>query len=778
MLRSLRADTKLFRLRLRSIMVTKSVSSFAALVAGSVFCLEAAAAGPVDDEFEPADRAHWAFQRVIRPDCSVVNHVHWVRNPIDAFVASQLEAKQIEPGPAADKITLIRRAYLDLIGIPPGPGEVDAFLADPSSHAFAKVVDRLLASPHYGERWARHWLDLARFAESEGFKADETRPNAWRYRDYVIKSFNEDKPYDRFVREQIAGDELWPDHPDAMIATAFNRHYPDESNARNLMQRRQEILNDITDTVGAVFTGMTYACARCHDHKYEPILQTDYYRLQAFFANTAARDDVVLTSDQELERYRHRLAAWEKNTREIRAQMEAIEAPKRKALEQEYFEKYPAEIRAILNKPDEERNPFERQMAWKARQYLDPKSHEYVGSSEDVLAKLKGEEKRRWQELKAELDTFAHLHPGKLPLGSAMTDIGNAAPRTHLLAKGVFDQQREEVQPGFLQILAPKPLEVTPPSHLKSTGRRTALAKLLTEPQNPLTARVMVNRIWHYHFGKGIVGTTSDFGLKGDRPTHPPLLDWLASEFIQSGWSIKHLHRLIMASSTYQQSSKHRMEAARIDPENKLLWRFPLCRLEGEAIRDCALAVAGLLNPKMGGPAIFPELPPGMPAPRGGWKVNDDPAERNRRSVYVFVRRNTRYPLFDSFDMPDPHESCSRRNVTTSPIQALNLLNSRLSLEWAQGFAARVLESADGDRQKQIERAFRLAYGRPPDQAEKEIALKFFQGHRSILAHRVADGEELALPSNLPKGLEPIEAATWVDLCHMLINANEFVYRN
>ena len=759
-------------------MATKLASSFAALLAGSLVCLEPARAGSVDDGFEPQDRAHWSFQKVTRPECPVVNHAQWVRNPIDAFVASQLEAKQIEPGPAADKITLMRRAYLDLIGLPPSPGEVDAFLADGSSQAFARVIDRLLASPHYGERWARHWLDLARFAESEGFKADETRPNAWRFREYVIKSFNEDKPYDRFVREQIAGDELWPNDPDALIATAFNRHYPDESNARNLRQRRQEILNDITDTVGAVFTGMTYACARCHDHKYEPILQTDYYRLQAFFANTAARDDVVLTSEQEAQRYRARISAWEESTREIRARMEAIEAPKRKALEEDYFEKYPAEIRAILNKPDEERNPFERQMAWKARQYLDPKSHEYVGRSEDVLAKLKGDEKRRWLELKAELDKFVHQHPGKLPLGSAMTDIGDVAPNTHLLSKGVFDQPREEVQPGFLQILNPKPATITPPPHLKSTGRRTALADLLTGAQNPLTARVMVNRIWHYHFGKGIVGTTSDFGLKGNRPTHPALLDWLASEFMQNGWSMKHLHRLIMASSTYQQSSKYRMEAARIDPEDNLLWRFPLCRLEGEAIRDSALAVAGLLNPKMGGPSIFPELPPGMPTPRGGWKVDDDFAERNRRSIYVFVRRNTRYPLFDSFDMPDPHESCSRRNVTTSPIQALNLLNSKLTLEWAQNFAARILHSAGAHREKQIETAFRLAYSRLPDRTEKQIAEKFFQSHRPLLEQRVDNGEELALPSDLPKGLDPIEAATLVDLCHMLINANEFVYRN
>lgn len=704
--------------------------------------------------FDAEDRAHWAFQKVSRPAVPQVQNNDWVRSPIDAFVLARLEEHHIAPGRAADKRTLLRRAYLDLIGLPPTPAEVEDFLKDSSPRAFERVVDRLLDSPQYGERWARHWLDLARYAESEGFKADETRPNAWRYRDYVINSLNRDKPYDRFVQEQIAGDELWPGNHEAHIATAFNRHYADESNARNLMQRRQEILNDIADTVGFVFAGMSYACARCHDHKFEPILQTDYYRLQAFFANTAAKDDLVLTSEAEASRYARRLAAWEEETRAIREQMEAIEAPRRKTLEADYFEKYPAEIRAILNKPESERAPFERQMAWKAKQYLDPKSHEYVGNLEAVLTKLKGTEKQKWESLKAQLDEFEPLHPGKLPIGSGMVDLGDEAPKTFLLAKGAFDQKREEVPPGFLQILNPAPARI-------AGGRRSALAAILTDPENPLTARVMVNRIWHYHFGKGIVGTPSEFGVKGDRPTHPALLDWLASEFVRAGWSMKQLHRLIMASATYQQSSQHREEAARYDPENKLLWKFPMHRLEGEIIRDASLAVAGALNPKMGGPSIYPELPPGMPTPRGGWKVNDAAEERNRRSVYIFVRRNTRYPLFESFDMPDPHESCSRRGVTTSPIQALNLLNSKLTLEWAQGFAARIIAQAGADLAKQIDAAFQLAYCRPPEMAERKLAFEFLSAHREVIADRSTDG-----------------AATLTDLCHMLLNSNEFVYRN
>jgi hypothetical protein len=749
----------------------------AALVAGAAMA-SSGRAESARDEFDPQDRAHWAFQPVTRPAPPPVKHTAWVRNPIDAFIVAALEARGIEPGPSADRITLIRRAYLDLIGLPPTPAEVDAFLADKSPKAFEKVVERLLASPHYGERWARHWLDLARYAESEGFKADETRPHAWRYRDYVIRAFNADKPYDRFVREQIAGDELWPDDPDARVATAFNRHYPDESNARNLRQRRQEILNDITDTVGAVFVGMTYACARCHDHKYEPILQSDYYRLQAFFANTAARDDLALAGAEEQRRHREKLAAWEEATRDIRAQIDAIEAPKRRELERDYFEKYPPEIQAAWNKPEAERTPFEKQMVWKARQYLDPKSHEYVGDSEAVATKLKGDAKAQWQELRAELKKFASLHPGELPIGIGMADLGSDAPPTHVLSKGVYDKPKEEVPPGFLQILDPAPAKIAPPKGLTSTGRRTALANLLTAPANPLTARVMVNRVWQHHLGRGLVGTASDFGLKGDRPTHPELLDWLASEFIAHGWSLKYLHRLIMTSAAYQQSSAWRAAAAQADPENKLLWRFARQRLEGEVIRDSALAVAGLLNPKMGGPGVFPELPAGMPTPRGGWKVNADAGERNRRSVYVFVRRNTRYPLFESFDMPDPHESCPRRNLTTSPLQALHLLNSQQSLEWAQSFAGRVLESAGNSFEQQIETAFRLACSRKPDKAERTLARDFFRAHRELLRERTAGGQDLALPPKLPPKAEPLHAATLVDFCHMLLNAHEFVYRN
>jgi hypothetical protein len=492
----------------------------------------------------------------------------------------------------------------------------------------------------------------------------------------------------------------------------------------------------------------------------------------------AAKDDHLLVPPAAREQYRQQLAQWEEKTRAIREQMEAIEAPHRKAIVQDYFEKYPPEIQAILNKPENERNPFERQMAWKARQYLDPQSHEYIADSSAVAGKIKGEARRRWQELKKQLDEFAELRPGPMPVASVMTDLGPEAPRTFLLGRGAFDNPKEEVSPGLMRILYPDPAGVSPSLARATTGRRSALARLLADPQNPLTARVMVNRLWHYHFGRGIVATTSDFGLKGDRPTHPQLLDWLASEFIQKGWSLKSLHRLILTSNTYRQSSAYRETAAKVDPENRLLWRYPRQRLEGELIRDSSLAVAGMLNPKMGGPSVFPELPAGMPTPRGGWSVNTDAQERNRRSVYVFVRRNTRYPMFDCFDMPDPHESCSRRNITTSPLQALTLLNSKLTLEWAEGLAGRVLTSAGPDQDRQIETAFRLAYGRVPDTAEKKMAKEFFSSHVRILANNGQDREPPAPLQGHPARMDPIQTAALVDLCHTLINANEFVYRN
>jgi hypothetical protein len=388
---------------------------------------------------------------------------------------------------------------------------------------------------------------------------------------------------------------------------------------------------------------------------------------------------------------------------------------------------------------------------------------------------LKGADKAKYQALSAELKKFADLDPGELPIGIGMRDLNKTAPVTYRLAAGVWDSRAEEVQPGFLSILDASPAKITPMA--ESTGRRSALASWLTSPENPLTARVMVNRIWLHHFGEAIVGSPSDFGMMGQRPTHPELLDWLASEFVKSGWDVKKMHKLIVMSNAYQQSSAYQASAAAVDPNNKLLWHFPRQRLEGEIIRDAALAVSGLLNESIGGPSVFPELPTGAVKPRGGWKVSDAD-ERNRRSVYIFVRRNSRYPLLESFDMPDTHESCGRRNVTIGAPQAMAMLNDKVSLEWAQAFAGRLLRTAGPDPQKEIELAYRLAYGRRPDATEKDLGQTFLAKQKQIIQERASAGEALALPTRPSVDLDRASAAALVDFCHMLLNSNEFVYRN
>jgi hypothetical protein len=719
---------------------------------------------------------HWAYKKVQKPEPPAVKNRAWVKNPVDAFVLAKLEGKGLKPAPAADKVTLLRRATFDLTGLPPTPEEVKAFLADNSPKAFEKVVDRLLGSPHYGEKWARHWLDLARYAESDGFKADDTRPNIWRYRDYVIKAFNEDKPYDRFIKEQIAGDELWPADADALVATGFNRHYPDEYNARNLRQRRQEILNDITDTVGAVFLGSTIGCARCHNHKYDPILQKDYYRLQAFFAAMRAKDDYVLVTPAEQDEYRRKLALWQERTKEIREQIAKIEAPVAKTIYDDSFEKYPEDIQLAITTPPEKRDTMQWLMYHKAQWQLN------YGVDEDgngVAQKLKGDKKKEWEELRKQLSAFDDIKPKPLPIGSGIADVGAQAPSTYVLKGGGYDAFGEEVQPGFLTIVDRGDAKVVPAKG-GGTGRRAALANWLASPDNPLTARIMVNRLWHYHFGRGIVGTPSDFGEMRDLETHRELLDWLAATFVEQGWSVKKMSRLILLSNAYQQSSTFDPDLAKVDPDDKLLWRFHRQRLSGEEIRDAILAISGRINFQMGGPSVFPEIPKEMEV-RGGWNRNQPEDQTVRRSIYTFVRRNSRYPMFQAFDMPDTHESCSRRAVTTTAPQALNLLNDKTILISAQAFAGRVMKEAGEDVNGQIAAAYHLAFAREPDAEERKMAVSFLDRQTSLIKPRIESKQPVALPANCAVASDAAaqaRAAALVDFCHVLFNSNEFVYVN
>ena len=641
------------------------------------------------------DRAWWAFQPVTKATPPTAGD-GWARNEIDRFIAARHTQTGLTPAPEADKAKLIRRLYFDVWGLPPSPDDVAAFLADTAPDAYERLVDRLLASPRYGERWARHWLDLVRYADSDGYRQDAYRPDAWRYRDYVIRAFNLDKPYDRFVREQLAGDELYPDDPDAITATGYLRHWIYEYNQRDVRTQWDLILTDVTDTTADVFLGLGLQCARCHDHKFDPLLQKDYFRLQAFLGNILPRNDVPATTPEEQQKYNAKLAAWETKTADIRAEIDAILAPYRKRAADSAIGKFPPDIEAMIKKPAAERTPFEHQLAELSLRQLDT---EY----DRIDAKLKGEVKDKLVALRHDLAEFESLKPAPLPTVMTVTDVGpDASPTT------IPKRPDEPIEPGIVTILDPDPLPIAPvPTAPNSTGRRAALAHWLTNPDNPLTARVMVNRVWQYHFGTGLAANASDFGRLGEKPSHPELLDWLAAEFVENGWSLKHLHRTILTSATYRQSAEHPSPRTglRVDPLNRLLWRGTVRRLEAEQIRDAVLAASGELDPKAGGPGVTENVP--------------------RRTIFTRFMRNTRDPLLDVFDAPFWFNSAASRDTTTTPIQSLFLVNGPFLLKRAKAFAARIAKDEPSDAEARVIRAYRLAFGRPPTSAETDAALRF-----------------------------------------------------
>jgi hypothetical protein len=712
----------------------------------------------------------WAFRTPQRPVVPAVAAKAWVRNPIDAFTLAAMEKAGVRPAEEADRVTILRRLSFDLTGLPPTPEEVAAFLQDRAPDAYDKIVDRLLASPRYGERWAMYWLDLVRFAESDGFKADDTRPLAWRYRDYVIDAFNHDKPYDRFILEQLAGDELFPDDPAALVATGFNRHGPTEHNAKNIELHRQEILNDMTDTTGLVFLGLTVGCARCHDHKYDPILHTDYYRLQAFFAAFRNKNDQALAKADELAEYEKGMQTWREQTAALQKKMADLDAPYRQKMINVNKVKYDKFLQDSYDMPASQRTPLQQQFA-------DMFALQLKVDRTAMVKSMKEPVKKDYEALAAELAKFDHLKPKAPPASMSLTDIGPAAPATYLLKRGDYKNKGKELEPGFLAIFDPAPAVIPPPPPgATTTGRRTVLAKWLAQPDHPLTARVMVNRLWQHHFGRGIVGTASDFGAIGDQPTHPELVDWLATEFVKEGWSLKKMHRLMVTSATYRQSSRADAATLKDDPDNKLFSRMNRRRLEGEALRDAMLAVSGLLNLKTGGPGVFPELPAEINLPKAKWPVTADAGERNRRSVYVFAKRNLRYPLFGTFDAPEGNESCSRRNVSTSAPQALMLLNGQITLDWGRSFAGRVLRAAGNEPGAVTDQIYRFALGRAATTSETQRALDFLQQQSAHLRERLAAKQTVVGPLGGPAETDPAFAAAVVDLCHVLLNVNEFAY--
>lgn len=659
-------------------------------------------------------RQHWAFERPQRRDLPPVRMRGWVQTPVDRWILQRLENSGLQPAAPASKTTLIRRLTLDLIGLPPTPAEIDAFLADASPLAYDRVVDRLLNSPQYGERWGRHWLDVARYADSGGFETDLFFGHAWRYRDYVIRALNADKPFDRFIREQIAGDELFAGDAEAQEATGFYTTGPVLQEAGMVTGKLEyDQLTDAVDTTGSAFLGLTLGCARCHDHKYDPVTQRDYFGLQAIFSASDQFDEKNHVRDPKgRAALNHTLPQFELEQLKQRARRETNE---------------------------ELRKGYLRQLG------------------EHALKQDKG-----LQDRAKDLEAFT-IDQGALWLTREPSEIPqrrlglrDSIPVTRLLKRGELEHPSDTIAPAFPVALAQgHTLENQPPSRW-----RTALAQWIASEQNPLTARVLVNRVWQGHFGEGLVRTPNDFGLRGDRPSHPELLDWLAVDFMESGWSLKHLHRQILRSRTYQMSALTDPETLLRDPENRLLTRYQPRRLQAEVVWDCLRAAAGTLSLEMHG---LPVAPPLDEQEQIGnfhkWPASTT-LEASRRAVYVLIRRSFRFPLLGAFDLPDNITSCGRRDVTTVPNQALTLLNNRTIQEAAAAFARRLWREADGDAGKCLERAWRYAYGRAITEAELQRGLEFLQSRSGA-----EDGESQASPN-----------AALAAICLALFNTNEFIY--
>jgi hypothetical protein len=726
------------------------------------------------------DRQFWAFRKPVRPALPRVKLSERVRTPIDAFILARLEAKGLTLSPDADRAVLLRRVSFDLIGLPPTPEEVQAFLADTRPDAYERVVERLLASPHFGERWGRHWLDAAGYADSVGGDNDPgqvfPRESMWRYRDYVVRAFNDDKPFDRFLVEQLAGDELddWRAAPaftprirEHLIATGFLRTTVDHTTEDELNRpfERYQVLHDTIENITTNLLGLTVACARCHDHKFDPISQVEYYRLLAVLKPVynpekwiqPQNHHLVDVSAKEKEAIQRHNAEIDREVDKLNRSIEELRRGVEKRLFEAKLAKLPEAIRAdtaaALQMPAEKRNPVQKYLAEKLGPMLTVNQKElyFELSLADHITNLV----RHVARLKSQRRSASKIQ-------AAWED--GAPPPTYVFRRGNLTTLGAEVQPGVFAVLTESgesTLLAAPPKGAKTSGRRLAWARWLTRPDHPLTARVFVNRVWQHHFGEGIVATPDNFGHLGGRPTHPELLDWLAGEFVQSGWKIKALHRMIVLSSVYRQSCADHSDSAAIDPGNQLLWRMRLRRLESEAVRDAVLAVSGKLDGTLGGAPVPIEPQPdgmviipakGLPTPTAAWQ----------RSLYLFARRNYSVTLLNVFDQPVMATNCTRRIHSAVPLQSLTLLNDAFMLEQARFFADRVA-SAGQDQQKQIERAFQIAFARSPNTQEMASSMALL----NKLQERYTGGK-----------LVPEEARrqALARLCHMLLCANEFLY--
>lgn len=762
---------------------------------------------------------HWAFHKPVKAVPPAVRDASWVATPVDAFVLHKLEENGLSPAPRASRRTLARRVYLDLVGVPPSIEEMNAFLRDESEGAWPALVEKLLSDPRYGERWGRHWLDLARYGETSGLEGDGAIGNAWRYRDWVIDAFNRNMPYDRFLMLQIAGGDehsktrnnYQPDQQ-GLVPTGFLRLAPWDRSNLVAAEVRQNYLSEVTSVTSAVFLGMTLGCARCHDHKYDPIPQKDFYRFQAFFNAVQAgpgidvpyRDKAFAkTAEEHITRYQEALKDGPEK-RELerleadllkkliagKAQRAAgkpytvsdlrleLRLPKPRLFTQAERERHSQLLEDAQRTGDAEETAaldayekplLERLQAAYAEGKLDPAGRFEALRIEDVrseaAAKYSGksiftlDEKNRHAELSGKLDIYQRRIGRWKPNVLGVTNVAgppsgpDIAP-TRILIRGNYNQPGEAVEAGFPSAITgnsePAVLETDRYRQFPTRGRRITLARWIASAENPLTARVLVNRLWQHHFGEGIVRTASDFGRNGERPTHPELLDWLAVRFVESGWDIKAMHKLMLLSNAYRQAAEN-PKAGDADADNRLLSRFSRRRLEAEAIRDSILFASGRLNPEMGGPSVFPPLPADLAdfaryGRTGGlmWEPNERDEDARRRSVYIFQRRSLPLPMMASFDAIVFSESCERRTTTTTPLQALSMMNGDLVNEEAAHLAKRVMQEAGDSRSAQIERAFELVLSRE------------------------ASTQELAKFAGSEKPLE--------SLCRVLLNSNEFIY--
>ena len=696
-----------------------------------------------DNTINDQTRQWWAFKPITRPEPPSSEGKAWSDHPVDRLILARLSSASLNPNPPATRKAWIRRAYYDLTGLPPTVADVEAFEADPSSGAYEKVIDHLLASDRYGEKWGRHWLDLVRYAETNGYERDNPKPETWRYRDYVIESFNRDKPYDRFVREQIAGDEMDEVTSETLVATGFHRLGIWDDEPVDADQAYYDGMDDVLSTTGQAFLGLTIGCARCHAHKIDPIPHEDYYRLLAFFNNTLSN----------IREGRFKKSPYTLNTTRVIASDEAVKQHdllKRSIEEQtknleNQIARYEERVFAIFTNPEKEDAKDQR-----TRRTLIQEKKETV---------LNVEELKDYDGIQAELRALKQQRLPKLDSALVIQENGPQAAKTHVLLRGNAHSKGDEVQPGFPAILGfEDPVIPAPSTDARSSGRRRVLADWMVDASNPLTARVIANRVWQFHFGRGICRTPSNFGQNGEMPTHPELIDWLATYLMENRWSLKKLHKHIMLSRAYQMSSKANEEALAKDPENDLFWRFDMRRLTAEEIRDSVIHLTGNLNLEMGGPSIYTPVPQEILAtasrPDAAWGKSS-PEQQNRRSIYVFMKRSLHEPVLKAFDMADTDSACAVRFATTVPTQALTMLNSAFLNDQARLFARR-LEAFTKNGTEQLAEGLRLATSRNP--SSEELAQ--------------AEGMMNELTQNL--GLSHTMALQRFGL--MLMNMNEFVY--